>query len=82
MSCYQYRQLFFEHPQNCALLFELAHRANRTLFEAFTVFDAGPGIAAEAQEKIFEEFVQLDNDSRDRRQGLGMDWPFHVDLPC
>ncbi|HQS30891.1 MAG: hypothetical protein B7X59_03620 [Polaromonas sp. 39-63-203] len=36
------------------------------------VRDAGPGIAAEAQEKIFEEFVQLDNEARDRRQGLGL----------
>ncbi len=36
------------------------------------VRDAGPGIAEEEQEKIFEEFVQLDNEGRDRRQGLGL----------
>jgi two-component system, sensor histidine kinase len=36
------------------------------------VRDAGPGIALEEQGKIFEEFVQLDNDARDRRQGLGL----------
>ena len=36
------------------------------------VRDAGPGIAREEQGKIFEEFVQLGNDARDRRQGLGL----------
>jgi two-component system, sensor histidine kinase len=36
------------------------------------VRDAGMGIALAAQIKIFEEFVQLDNEARDRRQGLGL----------
>lgn len=36
------------------------------------VRDAGMGIAPEAQERIFEEFVQLDNAARDRRRGLGL----------
>jgi signal transduction histidine kinase/BarA-like signal transduction histidine kinase len=36
------------------------------------VRDAGVGIAADAQKKIFEEFVQIGNDSRDRRRGLGL----------
>lgn len=36
------------------------------------VRDAGIGIAPDAQQKIFEEFVQLDNDARDRRRGLGL----------
>jgi two-component system, sensor histidine kinase len=36
------------------------------------VRDAGVGIAIDAQEKIFEEFVQLDNEARDRRRGLGL----------
>ena len=36
------------------------------------VRDAGPGIALDEQGKIFEEFVQLGNDARDRRQGLGL----------
>jgi two-component system, sensor histidine kinase len=36
------------------------------------VRDAGPGIALQEQGKIFEEFVQLGNDARDRRQGLGL----------
>ncbi len=36
------------------------------------VRDAGRGIAREAQAKIFEEFVQLNNEERDRRRGLGL----------
>ncbi len=36
------------------------------------VRDAGMGIAAHAQQRIFEEFVQVDNDARDRRRGLGL----------
>jgi two-component system, sensor histidine kinase len=41
-------------------------------FWRLQVRDAGPGIAMEEQGKIFEEFVQLGNDARDRRQGLGL----------
>ena len=36
------------------------------------VSDTGPGIPAAMQEKIFEEFFQLGNPERDRRQGLGL----------
>ena len=36
------------------------------------VRDAGMGIAPGAQQRIFEEFVQEDNDARDRRRGLGL----------
>lgn len=36
------------------------------------VWDTGPGIAAENQRKIFEEFFQLSNPERDRRNGLGL----------
>lgn len=36
------------------------------------VADTGPGIATAQQEKIFEEFFQLGNPERDRRQGLGL----------
>jgi two-component system, sensor histidine kinase len=36
------------------------------------VRDAGIGIASEEQDKIFEEFVQLNNEERDRKRGLGL----------
>jgi two-component system, sensor histidine kinase len=36
------------------------------------VRDNGPGIAPEAQETIFQEFVQLDNPERNRAKGLGL----------
>jgi signal transduction histidine kinase/CheY-like chemotaxis protein len=36
------------------------------------VRDKGMGIAPEAQARIFEEFVQMHNEARDRRQGLGL----------
>lgn len=36
------------------------------------VLDTGPGIPADQQSKIFEEFVQLQNPARDRSQGLGL----------
>jgi|JI10StandDraft_1071094.scaffolds.fasta_scaffold45875_2 signal transduction histidine kinase/CheY-like chemotaxis protein len=36
------------------------------------VRDAGMGIAHSAQQRIFEEFVQIDNEARDRRRGLGL----------
>ncbi len=36
------------------------------------VWDTGPGIPAEKQEEAFREFVQLDNPSHDRSQGLGL----------
>ncbi len=36
------------------------------------VCDTGPGIAAHELPHVFEEFYQIDNDSRDRTRGLGM----------
>nr|HET7858093.1 ATP-binding protein [Caldimonas sp.] len=36
------------------------------------VWDTGPGIAAESQAVVFEEFVQLDNPARERSRGLGL----------
>lgn len=36
------------------------------------VRDSGVGIAPGAQERIFEEFVQIDNEARDRQRGLGL----------
>lgn len=37
-----------------------------------SVWDTGPGIAAEHQREIFREFHQLANPARDREQGLGL----------
>ncbi|MDT8385011.1 MAG: transporter substrate-binding domain-containing protein [Gammaproteobacteria bacterium] len=36
------------------------------------IWDCGPGIPAEQQQAIYDEFVQLDNPGRDRRKGLGL----------
>jgi len=36
------------------------------------VRDNGPGISPDAQEAIFQEFVQLDNPERNRAKGLGL----------
>ena len=36
------------------------------------VWDTGPGIAREQQDRVFEEFFQLDNPERDREKGLGL----------
>ncbi len=36
------------------------------------VWDTGPGIAAEHQESIFQEFFQVGNPERDRSKGLGL----------
>ena len=38
----------------------------------FEVWDTGIGIGEADRQRIFEEFVQLDNPERDRRKGLGL----------
>jgi signal transduction histidine kinase/CheY-like chemotaxis protein len=37
-----------------------------------SVADSGPGIAPSEQERVFEDFYQLDNPARDRTKGLGI----------
>ena len=39
---------------------------------AIEVWDTGPGIPADRQADIFQEFYQLDNPERDREKGLGL----------
>jgi len=36
------------------------------------VHDTGPGIAASEQERVFQEFYQINNPERDRTKGLGL----------
>nr|WP_253938673.1 hybrid sensor histidine kinase/response regulator [Hahella sp. HN01] len=38
----------------------------------FTISDTGPGIERDDQVRIFEDFVQLNNPSRNRDKGIGM----------
>lgn len=44
-------------------------RGDRVLLQ---VWDTGRGIPGDRIERVFQEFVQLDNPSRDRRRGLGL----------
>ena len=48
---------------------ELAHDGNDW---AITVRDTGRGIPQSEQQRIFDEFYQVDNPHRDRTQGLGL----------
>ncbi len=48
-------------------------RRGKTL--TIAVWDSGIGIPASEQERIFEEFFQLGNPERDRRNGLGLGLP-------
>ncbi len=54
---------------NGGVLLGCRRRGNQLLVG---VWDTGPGIAAADQPRVFEEFVQLGNAGRDRRQGLGL----------
>jgi len=41
-------------------------------FAVISIADTGPGINGVDQEQIWEEFYQVDNESRNRQQGLGL----------
>ncbi len=56
-------------PAGTTVLVALRHGVGRWRLQ---VRDAGIGIAPEAQARVFEEFVQMQNEGRDRRQGLGL----------
>lgn len=60
------------HGGRGRVLVAIRRRGDRTEIQ---VWDQGPGIAAEDQARIFEEFVQLGNEERDRRKGLGLGLP-------
>jgi signal transduction histidine kinase len=57
------------HTTRGGVMVAVRQRANHLLVQ---VWDTGRGIAPADQARIFEEFVQLGNPGRDRRQGLGL----------
>lgn len=57
---------FTNQGRICLMLHREGERA------ALTVQDSGPGIPAELQERVFEEFFQINNSGRNRAQGLGL----------
>lgn len=56
-------------PRGSVLVAARRRGGNRVRIE---VRDSGPGIPKEAQDAVFQEFVQLDNPARDRSKGLGL----------
>ena len=56
-------------PAGGSIVVALRHAADGWRLQ---VRDAGIGIAHAEQVRIFDEFVQIDNHARDRRQGLGL----------
>jgi len=59
----------FRYTERGGIVLGARRRGDRLLIQ---VWDTGPGIAADAQEAIFREFVQLGRSTRDRRHGLGL----------
>ncbi len=46
--------------------------SNESHFVTISVTDTGPGIARDEQDRIFDEFYQLQNPERDRSKGMGL----------
>jgi signal transduction histidine kinase len=59
----------FRYTERGGILMGTRRRGDRLLIQ---VWDTGIGIPPEHIDKIFGEFVQLGNSSRDRRHGLGL----------
>ncbi len=57
------------YTQSGGIVVGCRRRGDKVLIE---VWDTGIGIPAEHQERIFEEFYQLNNPERDRTRGLGL----------
>jgi two-component system, sensor histidine kinase len=57
------------YTENGGVVVACRRRGNMARIE---VWDSGIGIPAEQHERIFEEFYQLNNPSRDRSRGLGL----------
>jgi len=57
------------HTDRGRVLVGCRRRGDRLVAE---VWDTGPGIAPDQQERVFEEYYQLGNPERDRRKGLGL----------
>jgi len=59
----------FRYTARGGVLLGVRRRGDTLLLQ---VWDTGAGIPRDRVESIFEEFVQLDNPSHDRRRGLGL----------
>lgn len=59
-------------PQHGTVMLACRRRGDQLRIE---IRDNGNGIALQEQEKIFQEFVQLENAARDRSKGLGLGLP-------
>lgn len=57
------------HTQAGGVLLAAQRRGGRV---RLSVWDTGPGIPPEQHQRIFQEFVQLENPGRDRRRGHGL----------
>lgn len=58
-----------KYTERGSVLIGMRRRGDHALIQ---VWDTGPGIAAEHQDAIFEEYFQLDNPERNRSKGLGL----------